>query len=666
MKLAGAIMLAAAIVTAVGVALASGHVLASRAANALIEQNVQSVATSWMDHLGAELEDFSFLQDSAGPTADQQATLGAALSFGDVYRFSLFDGEGRLVMVSDDAAANGGSAALGGRDPRAEDAIALGRRSFELVDGRDDPDRPDWSAELYLPAAVAGPLGAIRLELDVTEMRASGLQAVFRLGVQVALVSLAAVAIPSLVVAWLWRRLRLSMRDLAMTRDAALVAERSKTQFLANMSHEIRTPMNGIIGITDLLADTDLDGQQRTYAGIIAESANALLSIINDVLEFSRLGAGKTRLDERPFKVSRVVHCPAAALSKIAHDKGVELAVRIDPALPRYATGDPDRIAQVMTNLIGNAVKFTAAGEVIVTLSREIVGEDRARLRVEVSDTGIGIPADKLESVFDTFSQVDDSSTRKHEGTGLGLAISRSLVELMGGEIGVASEVDRGSRFWFALPLRPAVGEEPALAPPRSIEGLRVLAIGDNATNRLIVGETLSSWRLDGVLAGSGEEGLQALRDAARSARRFDLVLLDHEMPRTDGVGVLDRIRRDPEIAATPVILLSALDRSGTDFAGGGPTPDAIVTKPVARSELFDRIVECLSQPPGGPAPGWTRSDPRSLQRPVARRCSWPRTTASTRWSWKPCCGRSGCATGRWATARTPLRRTGGCGPTSS
>src|SRR5690606_7755642 len=266
--------------------------------------------------------------------------------------------------------------------------------------------------------------------------------------------------------------------------------------FLANMSHEIRTPMNGVLGMAELLVRTELDARQRTFADVILKSGTALLTIINDILDFSKIDAGQLSLDPAPFRLAEAIEDVATLVSSRAVEKALELIVRVDPAMPPVVVGDVGRIRQIVTNLVGNGVKFTERGHVLVDVGGR-VESGVAHVTVRVEDTGIGIPEAMLKTVFEKFSQVDSSSTRRHEGTGLGLAIASRLVSLMGGEMGVESTLGQGSAFWFSVPLPVHEDMEPARPVPVDVSGARVLVIDDNAVNRDILVEQLRSWKFD-------------------------------------------------------------------------------------------------------------------------------------------------------------------------
>lgn len=354
----------------------------------------------------------------------------------------------------------------------------------------------------------------------------------------------------------------LKLREEALRRaeQRAVLADRAKSEFLANMSHEIRTPMNGVLGMAELLARTQLDVKQKTFTDIIVKSGNALLTIINDILDFSKIDAGQLVLDPLPFNLTEAVEDVATLMSTRANEKDLELIVRVDPILPPVVVGDVGRLRQIVTNLVGNAVKFTDAGHVLVDVSGT-VSEDTARLRIEVEDTGIGIPEDMIAQVFEKFSQVDSSSTRRHEGTGLGLAITSRLVALMNGRIGVESRLGEGSSFWVEIDLPVGEACESRRIVQMDVTGARVLVVDDNAVNRSILMEQMAAWGLDACAASSGGEALAVLAETARLGLVVDCVVLDYQMPGMNGADVAARIRAMPLIDDTPVIMLTSVDQ---------------------------------------------------------------------------------------------------------
>jgi signal transduction histidine kinase/DNA-binding response OmpR family regulator len=386
-------------------------------------------------------------------------------------------------------------------------------------------------------------------------------------------------------------------------------ADRAKSEFLANMSHEIRTPMNGVLGMAELLSKTELDGRQRTFADVIMKSGHALLTIINDILDFSKIDAGQLTLDPAPFSLAEAIEDVATLVSSGVAEKDLELIVRVDPDLPAWMVGDVGRIRQIVTNLVGNAVKFTEKGHVLIDVAGS-VENDVAQVTVRVEDTGIGIPEDKCLQIFEKFSQVDASSTRRHEGTGLGLAIASRLIELMGGEISVESQVGRGSTFTFSVPLPVHDEGEPARPVPVDVHGSRILVVDDNSINRDILLEQLRSWNFDCAAAESGEIGLAFLDRAVQLGVRVDCIILDYQMPGINGTEVARRIAHNPATAHIPVILLTSVDQvaSGKQALNSGIS--AYLSKP-ARSQLLLRTLVSVMQ-----AASWHQKGERVAQKP--------------------------------------------------
>jgi len=390
---------------------------------------------------------------------------------------------------------------------------------------------------------------------------------------------------------------------LEAAEEQAKQADRAKSEFLANMSHEIRTPMNGVMGMAELLAGTDLDAKQTMFTEVIVRSGQSLLTIINDILDFSKIDAGQMELSPEPFRLVDAVEDVATLVSSRAAEKDVELIVRTNPNLPNWVVGDVGRVRQIITNIVGNAVKFTEVGHVFIQVDFNTHEDDGARktdvvdLHFRIEDTGIGIPKEDCEKVFGKFSQVDTSATRKHEGTGLGLSIASSLVELMCGEIGVESEVGAGTTFWFniSLPIH-ETDENTDRAQPSDIAGSRVLVIDDNEVNRNILTEQLTNWGLDAATSGSGREGLNLIRQAILKGVSIDLLILDFQMPEYGGKDVLRDIRGDSELRDIPIIMLSSVDSTQTNAELLELGLEGNLTKPVRSSLLLETITHVIGK----------------------------------------------------------------------
>jgi two-component system sensor histidine kinase/response regulator len=383
--------------------------------------------------------------------------------------------------------------------------------------------------------------------------------------------------------------------ELRQSRDLAEAGSRAKSEFLATMSHEIRTPMNGILGMTELLRSTTLSAQQRRFTEAVYQSGEHLLNIINDILDFSKIEAGRLEIESINFNLRQLIEDVGCLFAQAAESKGLEMVCSVPHDLPVAVRGDPVRIRQIMTNLVSNAIKFTADGEVVVRLSLLEENAAQARFRCEVQDSGIGIEQQAQERVFSAFIQADSSTTRQYGGSGLGLAIARRLVETMGGEIGLHSELGRGTLFWLEIPLLKQDAHARAVIDrAERLRGLRVLVVDDNATNREILAHQLAGWSMDTANAASGREALQTLRQA--SAASFDLAILDLHMPEMDGFALAQAIKAEARWEGMPLVMLSSVS-VGNDQARRRQAPiDYYLTKPVRQSDLYDAIATAISQ----------------------------------------------------------------------
>ena len=549
----------------------------------------------------------------------------------NIVKFNLFDLDGKTVWSTDP-----GTFGIAKREsPLFQQALAGGVASKlakgHVLVGLDGVRRRTDVVETYSPLRES-PLGQIigvtevnrdvsgdfAVQVDDTKATVFRVTAGYMAGIFLGFIALANMAInrargreASLAGTKLAERTR-TEEELRRARDEAIEANRAKSEFLSRMSHEIRTPMNAIIGMADLLSEARLTPQEREYVLVLTRAGDTLLTLINDILDLSKVEAGQLQFERRDFELGQLVESAVELSATRAHEKGLELNTQVSPDVPTALVGDPVRLGQVLTNLVGNAVKFTEKGEVVLHVENDPEAHEAGCILLRVSDTGIGIPQDRLEYIFDSFSQVDTSTTRKFGGTGLGLAICTRLVEMMGGRIWVESKFGEGSTFYFTVRLELQAGRSRLEAAPAvDMTPIKTLIVDDNATHRMILREMFAAW---GAPVTEAEDGYHALAELDRAASEWEpyqLVLLDHRMPGMDGYEVVEHMKNDLRIEGVTILMLTSDRLKGDNIRDQELGISGHLEKPVRRSQVLAEITaatgpmnasEEAPQPPGSPA----------------------------------------------------------------